>query len=319
MKKMRLHAVLFAAVLQVLPLCRTISIAPAASSTFAIILRWTVGAAATLGAVDAVSGASGVIFTSPTNATAYVGVPFTFLITITNYGSDPGARIAAAPLPPGFTNYTVDLPNANPPDVHGVISCPNPTTPTNLTVFLVATHPSFPGASSTNLYLRVVAASAIAITNQPASQTVLAGGNATFSVSCTGSPLYYQWRRFGTNLAGATNRTLTLTGVRTNQAGLYTVVVTNSINSVTSSPDAVLTVNVPPAPALATQPVASNLFVLSFNPVAGLTNTVQTNDTIAATGWGTLTNIPPPTNTNLISITNPITGPARFYRTVFAP
>jgi hypothetical protein len=70
-------------------------------------------------------------------------------------------------------------------------------------------------------------------------------------VTATGdAPLSYQWRRNGANLAGATSATLSLTGVTTNQAGNYTVVVNNSVGSVTSSA-AVLTVNpAPPATAL---------------------------------------------------------------------
>ena len=44
------------------------------------------------------------------------------------------------------------------------------------------------------------------ITTQPASQTVLAGSGAIFSVVATGLPTpTYQWRRDGVNLAGATN------------------------------------------------------------------------------------------------------------------
>ena len=43
------------------------------------------------------------------------------------------------------------------------------------------------------------------ITAQPASQTVLAGSTATFSVTAAGTaPLSYQWQFSGTNLAGAT-------------------------------------------------------------------------------------------------------------------
>mgnify|MGYP003342195808 CR=1 FL=1 len=80
------------------------------------------------------------------------------------------------------------------------------------------------------------------ITAQPVGQTVVAGSTATFSVTATGTaPLSYQWFYNGTNLlAGATNTVLALANVQTNQAGSYTVVVTNAYGSVTSAPASLL-------------------------------------------------------------------------------
>ena len=77
------------------------------------------------------------------------------------------------------------------------------------------------------------------ITNQPASQSVPAGSNATFTVAASSNgPLGYQWWFNATNLlAGATNASLTLTNVSSAKAGGYTVVVsdrTSSFQSVTS-------------------------------------------------------------------------------------
>jgi hypothetical protein len=75
------------------------------------------------------------------------------------------------------------------------------------------------------------------ITVPPASQTVLVGGTATFTVQATGTPpLNYQWETNGANLANATNSALALTNVNTNQGGFYTVTVSNANGSVTSSP-----------------------------------------------------------------------------------
>lgn len=86
----------------------------------------------------------------------------------------------------------------------------------------------------------------VKIIAQPQSQTVIQGGTATFVVSVSGSqPVYYQWRRQGTNIPLATNYFLTLQNVQSNQAGAYTVVVSNMVNSVTSD-SATLTVWVPP-------------------------------------------------------------------------
>jgi len=93
----------------------------------------------------------------------------------------------------------------------------------------------------------------LAITTQPANETVGAGGPATFAVVTTGmQPLNYQWNFNGSNLAWATNSVLSLTNVQPVNAGAYAVTVTNLYGSVTSS-NAVLTV-LTQAPTITTQP-----------------------------------------------------------------
>lgn len=75
------------------------------------------------------------------------------------------------------------------------------------------------------------------ITTQPQSQTVAVGANVTFAVTATGNPPpTYQWQFNGTNLAGETNVSLTLSAVTTNQAGAYTVALTNTAGDNTSQP-----------------------------------------------------------------------------------
>jgi hypothetical protein len=77
---------------------------------------------------------------------------------------------------------------------------------------------------------------------QPTNQTVALGGTAFFNVAAGGAgPLSYQWNFNGTNIDGETNTVLTLTDVQLNQAGNYTVLVTNTFGSVLSS-NAVLTI-----------------------------------------------------------------------------
>lgn len=74
-----------------------------------------------------------------------------------------------------------------------------------------------------------------AITTQPQSQTVVAGSNATFSVSASGAgPLGYQWFFSGTAIGSATSATLALNNVQAANAGSYRVVVNNAFGSVTS-------------------------------------------------------------------------------------
>ena len=82
---------------------------------------------------------------------------------------------------------------------------------------------------------------------QPTNQIVQVGGTVTFSVAAVGAaPLSYQWLAHGTNLPGATNTVLTLTNVQTSQAGLYSVLVTNSVGSIMSS-NALLSVSIGPS------------------------------------------------------------------------
>jgi cyclophilin family peptidyl-prolyl cis-trans isomerase len=78
---------------------------------------------------------------------------------------------------------------------------------------------------------------------QPQSITVNNASAAAFTVVASNAATY-QWQFDGTtSLPGATNATLSLDDVSTNQAGSYAVVVTSSNNiSVTSSPPAVLTI-----------------------------------------------------------------------------
>jgi hypothetical protein len=314
---------LLAAILQVLPLCRHFCAHPAVASSAAIVFRWGVGATATLGAYDAVSGATNVLFTCPTTATGTVGTTFFFKASITNNGGDKGAVFSALPLPPGLTSSTFD----NPPpvsNVYGIISG-MPTQPTNnMLVTMVFSGKEGWGTTLTNLRLTILAAappSPPTITNNPASQTNAAGSTIAFAVGVnSATPPGYQWRFNGVNLQGQTSSTLTLPNVRTNQSGDYTVVVTNGSGlAVTSSPAAHLEVVVPPAPRLTLQPAAANEFRFSFNPVAGLTNTILTNASPDHTGWGVMTNIPPPASTSSIIITDTVSSSTKLYRVKFDP
>ena len=105
---------------------------------------------------------------------------------------------------------------------------------------------------------------------QPQSLSMGDGGKATFSVTASGSlPLSYQWQFKGANLAGANGTTLTLDPVLASQAGVYNVVVTNSLGSIVSS-NAVLTVisdTTPPTISSVTNPTATNVVVVFSEPV----------------------------------------------------
>jgi hypothetical protein len=84
-----------------------------------------------------------------------------------------------------------------------------------------------------------------------ADRTAVAGYLSQKYYASAGSNITYQWQFDGTNIANATNSSLTLTNVQLTNAGTYTVTVSNLIGLVVSS-NAVLTVGVPPS--IATQP-----------------------------------------------------------------
>jgi hypothetical protein len=158
------------------------------------------------------------------------------------------------------------------------------------------------------------------ITNQPTSITTVAGGNGTFNILAGGVPtLAYQWK-FNTNttLLNSTNTSLPMTSLRASQAGIYTVVITNSAGSVTSSIANLVITN--PNPPTMTAPVKNgSLFQFTFVPVVGLTNSVLTNSVITGGSWGVLTNVPPPSTASPITVTDPFSKTNRFYRVQIVP
>ncbi|GAA4331584.1 hypothetical protein GCM10023184_23630 [Flaviaesturariibacter amylovorans] len=80
------------------------------------------------------------------------------------------------------------------------------------------------------------------ITQQPASQALCPGAAATFTVVATGSNLTYQWKKDGTDIAGANAATYSIASVSATDAGSYTVVVSGACGDLVSNP-AVLSLN----------------------------------------------------------------------------
>jgi len=80
-------------------------------------------------------------------------------------------------------------------------------------------------------------ATAPSITTQPANASTTAGGTVTFTVAASGTaPITYQWQKNGTAISGATDSSYTTPAVQAADDGaIFTVVVTNSAGSVTSS------------------------------------------------------------------------------------
>ncbi|MDT9000846.1 hypothetical protein RQP53_16340 [Paucibacter sp. APW11] len=101
-----------------------------------------------------------------------------------------------------------------------------------------------------------------AITVQPAPVQLSVGGNASLTVTATGSTLAYQWQSSADgqswqDLAGATSAQLQVSAASLSQSGtLYRVVVGNSLGKVTSVAVALTVMAAPAIPSFATQPVA---------------------------------------------------------------
>lgn len=102
-------------------------------------------------------------------------------------------------------------------------------------------------AEVTNLYLTAISGpTAPNVIAQPVSQTVLVGQPVSFTVGASGAaPMSYQWRHAGTNIPGATSKTLTIPSPYYTDAGNYQAVVANGIGSPAISDIATLTVQAP--------------------------------------------------------------------------
>ncbi|MDA1278105.1 MAG: PA14 domain-containing protein [Verrucomicrobia bacterium] len=74
------------------------------------------------------------------------------------------------------------------------------------------------------------------ITTSPSTQLADAGGSASFTVeSLGGTPFSYQWRFNGGDIAGGTQKTLAVSGASAAKVGGYSVVVSNSSGTITST------------------------------------------------------------------------------------
>ncbi|KEF37651.1 immunoglobulin I-set domain-containing protein, partial [Schinkia azotoformans MEV2011] len=84
---------------------------------------------------------------------------------------------------------------------------------------------------------------------------MIAGGTATFTVIATGdAPLSYQWKKDGTDIAGATSASLTINNAQESDEGSYTVVVSNGAGNVTSTAATLTVTPAPVAPTITTEP-----------------------------------------------------------------
>lgn len=127
--------------------------------------------------------------------------------------------------------------------------------------------------TSAAVFVRVLPAAPVIISN-PVPVVAGASSNATFSVQAVGSQtLTYQWFFNGAPIVGATGSQFSLTGVQTNHAGSYLVVVANASGTATSG-SATLTV-LPVAPYFTVNPVGATLVAGSNRTFTGQANGSQ--------------------------------------------
>ncbi|MCX6954325.1 MAG: immunoglobulin domain-containing protein, partial [Verrucomicrobia bacterium] len=289
--RLQLPVLMLLTLLQRTPVVRLLQSAGqvASASPVGNLLRSTVAAAASLGALHSLAGATTLVASVPAPATARVGTaitPIGFTVTDTiNIGS---WRVGGS-LPPGLFFEAVqggavlsgpgvlDATTGGVDDGYGSVTGGNitttpllkgtPTAAGSYTISLQAFERGGIGGLASKSFdytLTVAAAPATnsppAFATQPAPQSVNVGATVTLSASASGTPIpTYQWQKNGTALAGATSATLTLSNVTVADAGAYTVVATNVAGAATST-TVTVAVTVPPpanaAPAIARHPAA---------------------------------------------------------------
>lgn len=140
--------------------------------------------------------------------------------------------------------------------------------------------------------LKITGATAPTLATQPQSQTVNLGEPVTFSVTAAGTaPLFYQWRKNGARIEGATGSSYTIASAGPADVGTYSVTVKNAGGLVVSD-GATLQVLVPETSTVAFSSTESTLAeadarVLFTVLRTGATSSVATVDCITADGTAT--------------------------------
>lgn len=264
---LNLSGALLIALLQRTPALRLVASAGQVivSSPIGTLLKSAATTMASLGAVHSLAGATELSTThpSPLNATVGTAIPTVVFDVIGTIGLANSWQISGQ-IPPGLNFSGRTTP--------GVLNISNPTftgTPTTAGTFNMTLQAWMGVAQTGNVspqfsYTIVVSAAgpgnvAPSFTTHPQSQSAAVGGTVTFTVAASGTPApTLQWRKDGANIGGATDTTLTLTGVTSASAGSYTAVATNSAGSATSNA-ATLTVSTTSAPTITTQPVSQTV------------------------------------------------------------
>ena len=257
------------------------------SAPVVAVLKSVAATFAALGAVHSLAGATSLISSQPSPASATQGQPITPIAFSMSDTINLGSWVLGGTLPPGLKLIasqggaeltgpgTLDAttggsegdiyePGAPGNSMTLPVLIGTPTQAGDFTITLQAYQ--LGGLTGFNTVpfsytIRVAASAATnsppAFTTQPAPQTAIAGTTVTLSAVAGGSPTpSFQWQKGGVAIAGATSATLTLTNVQVADAGTYTLVATNSAGEARSTPVTVA-VSAPTnttAPTIARQP-----------------------------------------------------------------
>jgi len=155
-----------------------------------------------------------------------------------------------------------------------------------------------------------------AILVQPMSRTNHAGTTAEFGAVFSGTSLSFQWLKNAAAISQATNTLLLLPAVTLSDAGSYSVIVSNSYGSVTSSV-ANLTVAAPLA--INSIRVSNGVASVSWNAIAGNSYSLQNKAALGQTNWSQPGSILQATGSTA-NASESVTGSTqRFYRVFLLP
>ena len=184
-------------------------------SSLGYVLRSATLVAGAIGLVDTLAGATTFTTTPTSPASATVGTAFSGAFALTGVILSPPESYTISGLPPGLT-----VPGSTTVGTHLLLNTPagstragtitgTPTTAGNFVVDITTWQfANGLGDSVSNTFtINVtggVAATAPSISTQPTNQSVTTGSATSFSVTASGtSPFTYQWKKDGTNIAGA--------------------------------------------------------------------------------------------------------------------
>lgn len=219
--KVRTLSLLFAAVLQLVPLARVAqSVAPSIAPGSAALFRVIISSVAALGAFDAVSGASTTI-RSPNSATGTVGQAFSYRIIV---GPRAANRFRAEPLPDGLfmdRSYILGTPiTIGETRVRLTASDGGHSVSKWITIYVLP-----PDGATPPFFLE-----------QPIDQSATVGETTTFLSSVQSeTPLTLRWLFNGAEIPGATNAILAFLNEPAVFAGNYAVVAQNTHGATTSA------------------------------------------------------------------------------------
>ena len=214
--------------------------------------------------------------------------------TVRGNSTDPGSPMGPfqAPVIPFSWNTNAATPNGQLPYTY------TPDDPAQLQA-IVTSPTGGAGAgvltwAKTNWMLTTYPATAPFVVAQLQGLTNSPGQSATFVVVAGGTgPLAYQWY-FNTNtpVANATNSTLTINNIQTTNAGVYSVIVTNTAGLVLSTASLAVVTATPANPQLSGSVYTNGTFSLIVNGDAGHDYIIQTSTNLAV--WTSIFTNPMP-------------------------